>query len=271
MLVEQKSNTPALIMLSLLRIGRHIRVSQTLKHIPAFGVRTVNTKSNTTCSKCDRSAELERLLEQVEKVDLRLLKKMADCDTKMLIQANKVEEESIPVLERLSSIHETLGKEIETFHYMMNRETYHTQKYLRQNGELYKMLSERFDRIETLLCKDATDRLLTGHLPDWALEEASKLGSVKIVNELLNRDLHFDSQSRVNAIELACLHGHLPVLERLLQDTRLDPSSNDNTAILWAESKGHFHICKRLLQDHRVRNTLTSEQLEDLTDKISLE
>jgi hypothetical protein len=48
------------------------------------------------------------------------------------------------------------------------------------------------------------------------------------------------------------LYGHLAVLERLLQDERVDPSASNNFAIQWAAQFGHLAVVKRLLQDERV-------------------
>ena len=47
-------------------------------------------------------------------------------------------------------------------------------------------------------------------------------------------------------------HGHLAVVEKLLQDRRVDPSAGNNYAIRYASQNGHFLVVKRLLQDARV-------------------
>ena len=55
----------------------------------------------------------------------------------------------------------------------------------------------------------------------------------------------------INLIQ-ACGSGHLAIVERLLQDSRVDPSDNDNWAIIFASENGHSAIVERLLQDSRV-------------------
>ena len=47
-------------------------------------------------------------------------------------------------------------------------------------------------------------------------------------------------------------NGHLSIVERLLQDTRVDPSGNGNADIRNACENRHIEIVERLLQDHRV-------------------
>ena len=51
---------------------------------------------------------------------------------------------------------------------------------------------------------------------------------------------------------IAALNGHLKVVNRLLQDERVDPSDRNNEAIQWAAHNGHLDVVKRLLQDLRV-------------------
>ncbi len=40
--------------------------------------------------------------------------------------------------------------------------------------------------------------------------------------------------------------------DRLLQDPRIDPSDQENKAILWASNDGHLNVLNRLLLDERV-------------------
>ena len=51
---------------------------------------------------------------------------------------------------------------------------------------------------------------------------------------------------------LACEEGHIEVIERLLQDERVDPAADDNFAIRAASENGHVVVVARLLQDKRV-------------------
>jgi hypothetical protein len=48
------------------------------------------------------------------------------------------------------------------------------------------------------------------------------------------------------------VRGHIAVLDRLLDDDRVDPSADDNCAVRWAATSGHLAVVMRLLQDVRV-------------------
>ena len=51
---------------------------------------------------------------------------------------------------------------------------------------------------------------------------------------------------------MASKNGHLSVVERLLQDPRVDPSDDDNYAFCMAAENGHSSVVERLLMDPRV-------------------
>ena len=53
-------------------------------------------------------------------------------------------------------------------------------------------------------------------------------------------------------IRWASQNGYIAVVERLLQDRRVDPSAYNNEAIHLASKFGHVAIANRLLQDPRV-------------------
>ena len=57
------------------------------------------------------------------------------------------------------------------------------------------------------------------------------------------------------AIRDASLNGHLAVVDRLLQDGRVDPSACDNDAIRLASARKHHLVVDRLMQDPRVAAT----------------
>ncbi|KAJ3089709.1 hypothetical protein HK100_007671 [Physocladia obscura] len=91
-----------------------------------------------------------------------------------------------------------------------------------------------------------------------ALLFAGTIGSLEIV-DLLLKDLRIDptisSEARNiwgcrNAFSRACKNGHEAIMERFLQDPRIDPSAD--RSIRFAAEKGHFGIVKRLLADPRV-------------------
>ena len=51
--------------------------------------------------------------------------------------------------------------------------------------------------------------------------------------------------------------GHLAVVDRLLQDPRVDPSDFNNDAVRLASEHGHHAVVERLKQDSRVNNKAT--------------
>ena len=55
-----------------------------------------------------------------------------------------------------------------------------------------------------------------------------------------------------SALSSAVCNGNYLVSKVLLADQRVDPSDNDNEAIIWASSGGHLDIVKLLLADQRV-------------------
>ena len=75
---------------------------------------------------------------------------------------------------------------------------------------------------------------------------------IDVVNRLLD-DPRVDPSADNNcAIRSAAKNGHLDVVNRLLEDPRVDPSSNNNCAIRWAAKNGHLDVVNRLLEDLRV-------------------
>jgi hypothetical protein len=58
---------------------------------------------------------------------------------------------------------------------------------------------------------------------------------------------------------VASQSGHLVVVDRLLQNKRVDPAANNNCAIRMASQKGHFAVVNRLLQDKRVDPAATND------------
>lgn len=53
-------------------------------------------------------------------------------------------------------------------------------------------------------------------------------------------------------LRLAATHGWLEVVDRLLADPRIDPTADNNAALMWAIDKGHTPIALRLLADPRI-------------------
>jgi Ras-related protein Rab-1A len=82
-----------------------------------------------------------------------------------------------------------------------------------------------------------------------AIRLAAAHGHLAVVDRLL-RDKRVDPSS--GALRCAAFHGHLAVVERLMRDERVDPSADDNSAVCAAAVRGHAAVVYRLLRDERV-------------------
>jgi len=58
-------------------------------------------------------------------------------------------------------------------------------------------------------------------------------------------------------ITWASRHGFMAVVDRLMQDPRVDSGRNDNIALYWATKLGHLAVADRLLRDRRVDAQVT--------------
>jgi ankyrin repeat protein len=84
------------------------------------------------------------------------------------------------------------------------------------------------------------------------LLNASENGHLEVVERIL-QDSKVDPWGLYNqAIKSASSNGHLSVVERLLQDPRVDPSADNNMTLQHACYSGHIAVVERLLQDPRV-------------------
>jgi hypothetical protein len=87
---------------------------------------------------------------------------------------------------------------------------------------------------------------------NYAVRLAAENGQLAIVDRLL-QDKRVDPSADNNyAVRLAAENGHLAVVDRLLQDKRVDPSANANWAVRFAAEFGHLAVVDRLLKDDRV-------------------
>jgi hypothetical protein len=77
-------------------------------------------------------------------------------------------------------------------------------------------------------------------------------GHVPVVERLLADPRVDPAASDSYAIRLASEHGHVTVVERLLADPRVDPAASDSYAIRLASEHGHVTVVERLLADPRV-------------------
>jgi len=89
---------------------------------------------------------------------------------------------------------------------------------------------------------------------DYCIIKASKNGHLNVVERLL-QDKRVNPSYGNYAIRYASMYGHLAVVERLLQDKRVDPTAYNNDAIRCACRYGHLAVIERLLQDKRVNPT----------------
>jgi hypothetical protein len=81
---------------------------------------------------------------------------------------------------------------------------------------------------------------------------AARDGHIAVVERLLQDERVDPSADNNYAVRLAARDGHIAVVERLLQDERVDPSAGDNYAVRWAAENGHLAVVERLLEDDRV-------------------
>jgi hypothetical protein len=87
--------------------------------------------------------------------------------------------------------------------------------------------------------------------PMDAFMDAVRKENLELVNRLL-QDPRVDPSADDNcAIQSASTNGYLAVVNRLLQDPRVDPSANNNYGIQMAAAEGHLAVVNRLLQDPR--------------------
>jgi hypothetical protein len=71
--------------------------------------------------------------------------------------------------------------------------------------------------------------------------------------ELLLKDERVNPSSSLDiAIRSASQNDHLKIVEMLLGDKRVDPASTNNKAIQLSALRGHLSIVQVLLKDHRV-------------------
>lgn len=97
-----------------------------------------------------------------------------------------------------------------------------------------------------------THSKVTIYQKDEALLASSSSGHLGIVNWIL-QDSEVDPSSNFNSpLQLASMAGHLDVVERLLEDPRVDPSFDRNWILVNTIRTDKYDIVERLLQDPRV-------------------
>ena len=89
---------------------------------------------------------------------------------------------------------------------------------------------------------------------------ACKNGDVEIVQLILDctefdpseASMYVEYGDKNGAIRWACCNGHIAVVDRLIQDRRVDPSGDDDGPIKISICQGYTDIVYLLLQDARV-------------------
>jgi hypothetical protein len=115
-----------------------------------------------------------------------------------------------------------------------------------------------FDSITRDSCSSDEDIIKTNvnnhcNLCEDLVLAASK-GDFKVISELLNNPEVDPSSDDNYAIVVASNAGHLKIVNRLLEDPRVDPSANNNEAVILAYTRGRWDVVKRLLEDIRVKH-----------------
>ena len=124
----------------------------------------------------------------------------------------------------------------------------------------------RNEAILNLLYKADRIEYYTGQA---ALLEAIRLGNIDIFNILINRPEIDPSIENNQAIISASYAGNLEMVNRLLVDPRVNPSAKNNLAIKFADDQKHLSVMKRLLDDVRVKNTLPKERYQQYLKSIN--
>lgn len=108
-------------------------------------------------------------------------------------------------------------------------------------------------------CK-LVDRLLTDSRLKFDKSLSPRLllsKNPEVVQRLLQEDRIDPSINNNSAIKRASEYGYPATVAMLLQDSRVDPSVSDNYAIQWAARNGHLEVVNLLLKDRRVDSTVS--------------
>ena len=85
---------------------------------------------------------------------------------------------------------------------------------------------------------------------------------IKNVKLLLKDKRVNPSNNNNSAILLASQNGHLEIVKLLLKDKRVDPSESVNYAIEYAFKNGHLDIVKKIWRDKKIKLTLKNNNSE---------
>jgi hypothetical protein len=102
---------------------------------------------------------------------------------------------------------------------------------------------------------------------NYPIRAASRDGRIAIVNRLLQDERVNPAAHDNEAIIDASRNGHSEVVNRLLQDPRVVPAAHDNAALRLASHFGHLDVVNRLLQVDSVRQGV----MDDADLRFSIE
>ena len=128
----------------------------------------------------------------------------------------------------------------------INQIAYHFKYNEEEVKRLFKQASKK-DHVNNLM-KLSQNKSLASRLMTEILMFLAKEGLFQELTSLL-KDKRCDLR---RALGVACSAGNHEIVELLLEDTRIDPSGNNNEAIIYASYGGHFKVVELLLQYSRV-------------------
>jgi len=129
------------------------------------------------------------------------------------------------------------------------------------------------------------DHLMRNNLVDPShsyndpIRSASYEGHLAIVDRLLQDprvDPTIQDDCEANALQIACCGNHVEVVDRLLQDPRVDlnaPRDGPNTPLFIASVEGHLQIVRRILREPPTRLDLdvVHDAWSEASDRGSIE
>ena len=79
-----------------------------------------------------------------------------------------------------------------------------------------------------------------------------------IIDILLKKskvDASLTYSEKIVLLKVACMRGHLNLIDKLLTDLKVDPTSDGYFIVSLSYINNHTHVLKRLLQDSRIKKS----------------